>query len=776
MTPGRTAVLLIVLYVAAVWVRFHDPGAPRYPYYTGESATHYRVAAGVAEYGHVPPLDQRAWWPNGYEPLRTGPLGVEYVAGQSFRAFSKFSDMSQRRFTDLFTALVFSLSVFACFRLARAVWSCTAAGFMAAFLAAFFLPLLVVSDGRAFVHAPFAATIVAFIAAVTMGWVRKPSALLALVDAALVLMLLACWEHAGEAAAALALVLLHVRGDEQQRRRALILTAAAVLAGGILLPHLRAERFLLRWPALVVFASVAYAFAGRRLPARVPAAVWTGGAGVVLALVIGPVASGGATTVASLAGCWATRLRFLFGKPEDPTLLGDLARTLWQYPTSAPGLYGLINFFLPLVFLVPTTIFGIRAFRRSGGRSWPIALIAGAVGVAAFLVDRSAVFAASLSVIPLVSVSGFGFRAQWLRRIVFVAVALVLVGIAALEGSSMRNPISRLTTALGVSEEAEEGFLWISLGNADQELVRYLVSRTSVGDLFLAPPRVAPLMVQFGGRKLVTVPGIETAEAASRLVEYTHLFYGDEDAMYERCRALGITHVVYSIDVMLDLSRNSPRYLAGVGNLSRDSVARDMHFKPQRLTHFTLAYENDNYRVFRVTEKPEPFFLTDHPPVYQESIVERYGETLDKFYKRIVDVMLVYATARSAQDRGNDRDAIRRLRYCVEQIPEFTDAWTGIGDSMLRRGDLEAARAAYNRALRLAPDNAQALYFGAVASARLGDKEQALRTLDVLLNSTNDRYLLQQGRELQRFLQGGGKLEDSGPAMEPEKVPDESGE
>ena len=44
----------------------------------------------------------------------------------------------------------------------------------------------------------------------------------------------------------------------------------------------------------------------------------------------------------------------------------------------------------------------------------------------------------------------------------------------------------------------------------------------------------------------------------------TGLFYGDEDVLFRRCREERIRYVLYSVDYLLDTTRYSPLYLAGM--------------------------------------------------------------------------------------------------------------------------------------------------------------------------------------------------------------------
>ena len=208
-----------------------------------------------------------------------------------------------------------------------------------------------------------------------------------------------------------------------------------------------------------------------------------------------------------------------------------------------------------------------------------------------------------------------------------------------------------------------------------------------------------------------------------------------------------------SIDLVLDTSNYSPRFGVGLRHAPEKSLAYKMHFEPETLTHFNLLYQNDNYRVFRVTKSMEPVFLTDHPPVYDKNTLQRYAGNTEKFYEAIVDALLTYQLALNAQAQGNDPEAVRRFRYCLGIAPRYTVAWLGAGDSLFRMGDIEAANAAYGRALESSPDHPLALYNKALAMVRLGKPVEAQGLLDVLISSSRDRAMVQQARDLKAAIE-----------------------
>jgi tetratricopeptide (TPR) repeat protein len=405
------------------------------------------------------------------------------------------------------------------------------------------------------------------------------------------------------------------------------------------------------------------------------------------------------------------------------------------------------------VFLVRAVIVALRDVRKQHKVVvWPPVVLA-ALGVALFLIDRTAVLAAALGLFVLAAAGARGITRDFRRRIVPVALACVVMLSQAIIPQGKANPTQQIASAFRIHSQQTDGFLWVSIGNADLDLVKYLTKRTSVSDPMLAVPTVSPLLVAFAGRTTVLTSGVYTAGMAQRVTDYTTALYGHEDELYAICKDRGIRYVLYTIDLALDTSKYSPRYGAGLRVVSEGSLVYGMHFEPEALRHFNLVYENDNYRVFRVTEDMEPVFLTAHPPVYDKDTLRRYGGDYERFHAAIVDALLTYQLALDAQAQGNDPEAVRRFRYCLGIAPRYTDAWLGAGDSLFRMGDIEAANAAYGRALESSPDNALALYNSALTLVRLGKPIEAQGLLDVLIASSRDRYMVEQARELKAAIE-----------------------
>jgi tetratricopeptide (TPR) repeat protein len=655
--------------------------------------------------------------------------------------------------------VAFSLGVFTFFYLTKQLWHSRSAALLAAFLVAFSSPLVAATYGRDFGHGPFALVLVSLHMGLTLAYLRTRSRRTLLLAPMVALALAAIWETAGLYMVLVGGVFLFATAaSDGARARYLAGHLLAMGVAGIVLTHLRAERYLVSWPFVALLVATAYLGVKRWLPSMVPGWAYVVVGTGAIAVLARPLAGDGVAPL-SVEEYWLYRLRFLFGKPENPLALSDAARFLWSHARTYPSAYMLVGFFLPLVFLIPPTIASLRRLPAERRRWVALSLLAAAGGIGLFLIDRSTVYAAALGAFPLVAISAYPPLRRRLISIACVVAAVMLMAMQSLVPAGKTNPTHIAASILGMSTEPVDGFLWLSIGDADRDLVRHVVSRTSVKDVFVAPPATSALLVGFCGRNAVLTSGVPTVEAMQRTGGYMTKYFDHEDELFGVCDAYGIRYVLYSIDLLLDTSNDSPRYAAGLREVDKESLVYKMHFEPESLEHFNLVYQNDNYRLFRVTKAMEPFFLTDHPPVYQRSLLERHGHDLRAFYNTVVDVLLAYQLALDAQARGNHDEAIRRFRYCLDLAPRFTSAWLGAGDSLFHLGEMEAAHAAYARALETSPDNPNALYNTALTLARLGKSADATGLLDVLIASSRDKDTVERAQNLKAHIAAGAPLD-----------------
>jgi len=748
---------LLAMFVISATVRFGAVDEQTSPYFKGPSAMNYRHVSLSSNGEDLGQRTDRANWPDGYVPDRYRPAGVENSIGVLTRALQYVSEMDARDMVRHSVIFVAAALVFLVYALARLLWSCQAGALFAAFLVGFLPPFVRATSGRELEHSLFGIALVCVHAILWLRWRRGGSLVPGLMAAAVVPAILATWELAPYYAAAVC-ALTALLPDVSRRDRITITAthAFALVVGSLWVPYLREVHMLAAWPVMCALAAVAIPLlAGARLKARWMQLSALLGLTAILTLVLTPLRSGATWDLPAIPYLLA-RLGHLGGKPESPLSLSDEMRHLWSSDHAALDPHSLLML-APLVLVAAAIVLALRSLpqRRAVMIALPVALLA----LFAAMIDRTALIAAT----PLIAVGaaavGRGLSTALRTRGVLLAVAGLLILLQTLAPLNPANPTLRIARAAGIAHQDDAKFLWVSLENTDRELVRFVSQRTSVRNAIAGSPDITALLLAFSGRKSVQLEGALATEAGRRRVALARAMYADEATLHAECRRLGADYVLYSIDHMMDTSRYSPRYLAGLPDLTPESMAWRMHFYPEQLQNFTLVYENGHYRLFRVTDQPEPVFLTDHPPVYQVDIFERVGGDMTAFNNQITGLVLSWREAVLAKKAGDHQRALGILAWSLEQAPRFTEARLALAETLVQLDRIEEARTVVLSVIEYAPDNPLALYQAAYIFGRTGDEAMARSYLEVFRTTPADADLSRRADLLQQFLDQGLPIE-----------------
>lgn len=739
-----------MLFACSFLVRMRDAGGSGRLYFKGESATHYRYAYMLSKRGRLPRVDRKAQWPEGFAPVAVKAQGTEFLSGYLYRIVGYFSDMSEKEFVRMLTALLASLMVFPVFSISYRLWRCQAGGLLAAFLTAFSFPLIAAGGGREFDHMVPAALLVAVHLLLFLGYLRRRDSLALVLQGMTAFSLVAVWEFGIYYLALYHLLIVFSSLPPRERSKHAMISTAVLVASAVLLPYFRHTGLIVSLPSVLIVASTAYTAWKRERVRLFPGLLYVLAGGALLVFFLRPLAGGTAPTSTYLF----ERVTHPAGKPPEPASLSPTTRYLWNWKNSSPGARELLAFFLPLLLLSAPLVGGLRSVRKERHVRILPAGAAALLSAALYVIDRNMVLSAGPAAFVFMSPACFALSKHLRRRIVFLGAALLLVFLQAVQPGGRADLLGRTADLLGMKAESGGRFTWVSVGNADLELVKFIAARTSVKDPVLATPEIASFLLGFTGRTALFVPGIESEETADKTCRLMSAFYGDESKLYSVCDSLGIKYVVYSIDILLDASRNSPAYLAGVEPRRRGeaSLAYEMHFHPENLEYFRLVYENDNYRLFEVGKKKEPDFLSDHPPVYQHGILERHHDDLESFYDRTIRLISMYGLGVEAHKRGNYAEAASLFSRCLEEAPLFTRARIALASTLLALDRIEDAEKVFLSVIEYAPDNPDALYGTAFTLAKLGENERARTYLDILLSATRDREMIKKAKALRSHI------------------------
>jgi len=755
-------IILVLAFFVAAGVRFSSTSGSLYPYYNGESAMNYRDALSVSGAGAGGRLDQptlKSNWPEGYRPARARQVGVEYFAGAVIKTATWLSDDDPRTVARRLVVFFFSLCVFGIYGLTSTLWRSQTAGLLAAGLVAVLPPLIEATNGREINHTTFALFIVTLHLLSLQRLARGARITGSAGIAVTVFALVTSWELAPYyVVACVSITTLFYPLDRSQRRIVAVTHLIAFIVGVMVSPYAVASRMMFSWQAMFLAACCGQTFLTARFGGlgRGGAFILIVTAALTVALI--PLRSGAEVYGLPAMKYVFYRARFLFARPESPSFLPTTIRHLWSAQHAHPSAHALLSFFLPVSLLAAAAIAEVRGFIVGGDNGSRrarvvLAAIAAALGLAAYAIDRSAIALAVLAAAPFVGLAGRALEGTSRARIGLAVTAIAIIVAQLLWPSGRANATLQLAKALGVAHRDRSQTLWISMANTDRELVRFVATRTSTRDPILGESDITALLLTFSGRTSVFLAGGRSSPYAYKRVDLTGYLYADEDAMFRRCKELGIRYVLYSIDYLLDTTRYSPLYLSGLTSVPETCVAVSMHFAPGNLSHFNLVYQNDRYRLYRVTERPEPVFLTDHPPVYQKDILELQGDSYESFRQRIGRIILTYTEAKDIAAAGDYEGAIVRLTWILQQAPRFTLARIALGATLLDKGQTSDARDVLMSVIQYAPDNADALYLAADALVQLREFDRATSLLEILPTVTNDEELLQRAALLEALIQ-----------------------
>jgi tetratricopeptide (TPR) repeat protein len=754
-----------------------------------ESSFHYRYARAIARGEPLPPVDRDPEWPAGVEPLREFTMGMEFASGLSYRALAPLlGGVPFHVYLVSFIAIWSSLSVVAAYAAGRAIWPEAPAGLVAAFAYAlspisihrtvgnflredFALPLLFGA------FALFAAAMRAADGAsrddcdsgvappVPAAGVPRAEAMILAASALLLGLGTATW-HLSRFYLTAFLVLLApalalcARGSELRgaarlgaAARFLRAAVAALAASGLIVPVLRAKRFLLSPAFLIAIALWAVVELARRRARRgmplhdvvFAAALAVAAVAAMLAARALPGAEGEYAHVNALL---VEKLRFLGRKPEDPSLLTEDARVFWSGPFESSSA-GLLLLTLSSMMLWGTASIALAArdalHRRLDPTQLHALLLALFFAAAALLVQRLLVFLVFFAAVvaPRLCVArgpgGSRYAAPPTRRArgptlaVVLLCVLALYEIAHLRAFEAQNPWRRWVEAhfpLPVEDPIPNG------GN-NRRLVAWVRRHTPEDAVFLTWFPTGPLLLTDAGRRINLHSMFESSALRAKEARMRAALYGSEEELAALCREWDTDYFVYQANLLLNTTKVSYRYMADRMRVASDCAAVRMHFHPERLRHFQLVYQDAYFRLFHVRSgdaeadaAAAPQALLPYEEIFDPAGVEPMGEVYpDERTQRLLAAVSRRAAeverAFAAEAAGDARGAEAIYRAILANSPDVVEARLRLALLALSEGRVDAADSVIARALETRPDFAEFHYArGLVLEAR-GRREDA---------------------------------------------------
>ncbi|MBC7227554.1 MAG: tetratricopeptide repeat protein [Thermoflexales bacterium] len=103
--------------------------------------------------------------------------------------------------------------------------------------------------------------------------------------------------------------------------------------------------------------------------------------------------------------------------------------------------------------------------------------------------------------------------------------------------------------------------------------------------------------------------------------------------------------------------------------------------------------------------------------LYRQAIGLAPDSPIYAAYKFVIGEMLM--------NLGRHQEAVQVFGEVIAKTPEHDQAWCDLGQCLMVTGEYHRAAHAFERCLEIAPDTAEAWYYGAMVHAQLGQDEQA---------------------------------------------------
>ena len=530
-------------------------------YYSAESALQYRYARMVARGETIPAVDLAVQFPEGVRTNLELTLLMERAAGWSYRLLPEpLRPRDFRWFAILWVALVSSLSIPALYALA---WRLSRSRALALAVAAVY-GVSWASSGNAigtFDHESFAFPLIAASLACLAGALDR----------------------------------------REKRPRFYALGAGLALAAALMSWHF--TRFYLASLLLAGVWTYWRLRADAEITRRLRVAFLFIGTAATAAWALDPVLRGnsGAHEASAYGHVYAlffAKLRHGFIKPSDPLLLSQEARLLWQGPFNSPEPGFVVFALFPLILIgLPRVWARLRKeeLPASAAGTLTDALLVlyalGALMVSRLLPMFAFFLCAAASRLP-------ERRAKKTLLIAGLALLGVLETLKSVAPASRYNPFLALSSWLETAENRPPASV-----SAEREAIGWL-RRNGGGEPVLSDFGVSPAFLVYAGTPILLQPKFESGATRAKTAEFLAALYSDEETFYAFCRKYRAGLFVYTTDDLLDATGEGSMYMAGSSKLTSGTAAVQFQFRPESLRHFRLAYQNEDFRIFSVGERP----------------------------------------------------------------------------------------------------------------------------------------------------------------------------
>jgi len=660
-------------------------------FYWTENAFHFRHAQMVAEGKGIPVVDIDIQYPEGLNIRRYITPLPDWVSGSLYRLLSPAVPLHV--FLIYFVSIFSTLSVVAVFLAGRLLWRSNWAGIISALFYSVSPASFARTTAGSLLREDFALPFIFLSFACFIYTLREDRPLIALIGSLLLTIALAAW-HLTQFYLLLFVVglviIFFLQKKHQFPRLSFTIFTVITAASALALPVLRAKLFVFSFPLMLSYAMLIPLWLPQRLTANgLKRRLWATLA-IVLFLAAALIIQKHSGSYSHVWSLILAKLRFFASLPKDPTLIPFEARVFWAAGFVTPSPKAVLILLSTTGLLGAAALLGpILRILTNRDRRAEIILVYFALCflLLFFIIYRLHVFAVFFLSLPI------GYLATIRGRLLKTLAYLFMAACFVFSAYSLR-------------------FIRIGAARPSQvylnDVIKFIKANSGKNEAVLSSFPLGPVIAAYAQRPVILHSSFESKRIRDKVKEVYTALYGSEQDFYRVCRQYNTSLFVYESDMTLKSRPGSTRYIAGRTSLATNSAAAMFQFAPERLEHFGLVHQNDDYRVFRVAEKaPQVAEVLPYIPLYDLSIYyENYqvGENIDDW--------IIAA--------GLNR--LRRPKTHKMLAQQF-----------LSKGDLGTAILEYQRAFALNPKDNRILLDLGKTMYQFGEKDKGFQIIKIAI-------------------------------------------
>jgi tetratricopeptide (TPR) repeat protein len=661
-------------------------------FYWTENAFHFRHAQMVAEGKGIPVVDIDIQYPEGLNIRRYITPFPDWVSGSLYRLLSPAVPLHV--FLIYFVSIFSTLSVVAVFLAGRILWRSNWAGIISALFYCVSPASFARTTAGSLLREDFALPFIFLSFACFLYTLREDRPLVALIGSLLLTIALAAW-HLTQFYLLLFVVGLVIIFFLQKKhsfpRLSFTVFTVITTAGALALPVLRAKLFVFSFPLMLSYAMLIPLWLPQKLTANgLKRRLWAFLA-IVLFLAAALIIQKHSGSYSHVWSLILAKFRYFARPPRDPSLIPFEARVFWAAGFVTPSPKAV------LILLSTTGLLGAAALlglilrilmNRDHKAEIILVYFALCFLLLFFIIYRLHVFAVFFLSLPI------GYLVTIKSRLLKTLAYLFLAACFVFSAHSLR-------------------FIRIGAARPSQvhlnDVIKFIKANSGKNEAVLSSFQFGPAIAAYTQRPVILHSSFESKRIRDKVKEVYTALYDSEQDFYRVCRKYDASLFVYESDMTLKSSPGSTRYITGRTSLATNSAAAMFQFAPERLKHFGLVHQNDDYRVFRVAEKA-PQSAEDLPyiPFYDLSF---YYET--------------YQVGENIDDRIIAAGLNKLRRPQTHQM---------LAQQFLSKGDTRTAILEYQRALALNPNDNRILLDLGQALYQFGEKDKGLQIIRIAVN------------------------------------------